>query len=128
MKKKILALGMVVLFALVFIPAMMVYANNQIRVTVEGQPVNFAGQQPVIVDGRTLVPVRGVFETMGFDVGWNPEVRQVTLLRANDVVVITIDSATFTANGASHTLDVPAQIINGSTMVPLRAILESVNE
>ena len=42
------------------------------------------------------------------------------------VSVITIDSASFTANGASHTLDVPAQIIGGSTMLPIRAVLESV--
>ena len=99
---------------------------NQIGVTIDGRPVNFPNQTPALVDGRTLVPVRGVFEALGFDVSWNEQARQVTLSRANDTIVITIDSASFTANGASHTLDVPAQIIGGSTMLPIRAVLESV--
>lgn len=101
-------------------------ASNTIAVNVNGQPVNFTDQQPTIIDGRTLVPVRGVFETLGFDVSWNQEARQVTLSRANDTIIITIDSATFTINGESHPLDVPAQIIGGSTMLPIRAVLESV--
>jgi hypothetical protein len=63
---------------------------------------------------------------LGFDVAWNAEAQQATLSRANDTIVITIDSATFTANGTTHTLDVPAQIINGRTMLPIRAVLESV--
>ena len=125
MKSKIFALGMALLLALVFIPTIAVYANA-IRVTVDGETVNFTNQQPVIVDGRTLVPVRGVFETMGFDVDWHPEDRQAVLSRGNDIIVLTIDSATFFVRSEIRTLDVPAQIINGSTMVPLRAVLESV--
>ena len=41
-----------------------------ISVTIDGERVHFPGQQPVIVDGRTLVPVRGVFEQLGFEVNW----------------------------------------------------------
>jgi hypothetical protein len=99
---------------------------DTIGAIVNGQSVNFADQQPANVDGRVLVPVRGVFETLGFAVDWNGEARQATLSRANDIVIITIDSTTFTTNGISHTLDVPAQIIAGSTMLPIRAVLESV--
>jgi len=97
-----------------------------INVTVDGQRVVFEGQGPVIVDGRTLVPVRGVFEHLGFTVGWNGDTRTATMTRGNDTIAMTIGSATFTTNGISHTLDVPAQIINGSTMVPIRLPLESV--
>ena len=100
--------------------------NNPITVTIDNTPVNFADQPPVIVDNRTLVPVRGVFEALDFDVSWNEQARQATLSRANATIVITIDSATFTTNGVSHTLDVPAQIIGGRTMLPIRAVLESV--
>lgn len=103
-----------------------VHANQPIGVTIDGQRVAFQGQQPTIVDGRTLVPVRGVFEQLGFGVGWDPDLRQATLTRADAMVVIAIDSAIFTTNGVSHILDVPAQIIGGSTMIPLRAVLESV--
>ena len=102
-----------------------VYANN-ITVTIDGQQVSFGDQQPVIVDGRTLVPVRGVFELMGFEVDWNDEARQAILESEDYIVIITIGSATFTTNGVSHTFDVPAQTIGGRTMVPIRLVLESV--
>ena len=101
-------------------------ASDDIRVTIDGAAVTFEGQGPIIVDGRTLVPVRGVFEQLGFTPVWDRDARTATLTREDYTIVITIDSATFTTNGAAHTLDVPAQIMNGSTMLPLRAVLESV--
>jgi hypothetical protein len=100
-------------------------ADSSISVTINGMRVNFADQQPTIIGERTLVPVRGVFEALGFAVGWDGEARQVTLTRASDAIIITINSATFTVNGRVHTLDVPAQIIGGSTMLPIRAPLEA---
>jgi len=103
-----------------------VYASDEIRVTVDGTQVNFAQQSPVIVENRTLVPVRGVFEQLGFVVTWNDTTRAATLTRSDYTIVITIGSNIFTTNGTRHTLDVPAQIINGATMLPLRAVLESI--
>ena len=99
---------------------------NEINVVVDGQRVDFAGQGPLIVDDRMLVPIRGVFEILGFDVDWDGGAQQVTLSRTGDVVIITIDNTTFTANGTTYTMDVPAQIIGGSTMLPIRTVLESV--
>ena len=97
-----------------------------INVTIDGRDVQFPYQNPVIVDGRTLVPVRGVFEHMGFDVDWNPASMQAILTNDDYEVILTIGSAEFTTNGVVHTLDVPAQIINDKTMLPIRAVLESV--
>lgn len=102
------------------------FATNDITVTIDGQRVAFQGQPPVIITGRTLVPVRGVFETLGFNVNWNSQLRQVTLTRDDDTIVITIDSSVFTHNGVRHTLDVPAQTINGRTLLPIRALVEAV--
>ena len=99
---------------------------NEVGVTINGTPVNFVGQGPVIVDGRTLVPVRAVFEALGFNVAWNQTTQTATMTRGGDTIVITIGSATFTTNGVARTLDVPAQIINNSTLVPIRLPLESV--
>lgn len=97
-----------------------------ISVTVNGQAVTFRDQNPANVDGRVLVPVRGVFEMLGFDVNWNRDTEQVTLTGENYTVVMTIGSDVFTTNGTSHRLDVPAQIIGGRAMVPIRRPLESV--
>jgi hypothetical protein len=96
-------------------------------VKVDGEFVEFYDQWPMIVDGRTLVPVRCVFEHVGFNVEWDESIRQVTLTSDEYVVILTIDSAEFTTNGIVHTLDVPAQIVwTGRTMLPIRAVLESV--
>jgi len=122
-KKLTLALLVVVFTSLMMATA---FANGGIGVTIDGVPVEFQGQQPTLVDGRTLVPVRGVFEQLGFNVSWDGVLRQITLTRPSHTVVLTVDQATFTTNGATHTLDVAAQIINGSTMLPIRAVVESV--
>jgi len=100
--------------------------NNEITVTIDGIPVTFEGQGPVITGNRTLVPVRGVFEALGFYPTWDPVARTATLTRHDYIVVLTIGSSIFTTNGVTHTLDVPAQIIQNRTLLPLRAVLESV--
>ena len=118
-------LALVCALSLSLLPAA-AWANNDIAVTINGQAVVFDNQQPAIVDGRTLVPVRGVFEMLGFTPKWDGTARTATLTRSDYTLVITIGSDVFTANGQAHTLDVYAQIMNGSTMLPLRAVLESV--
>jgi hypothetical protein len=72
---------------------------------------------PVIQDGRTLLPVRFMAYAMGADVAWNENTREVTL---------TLDgiSLTFAIGETVSGMDVPAQIIDGRTMVPLRFISE----
>jgi len=101
-------------------------ANSGINVTINEEHVVFADQTPVIIDGRTLVPVRGVFEHLGFVVSWDGDT-QTAILVSNDYEVrITIGSYVFTSNGEEFMLDVPAQIINSRTMVPIRLPLESV--
>ena len=97
-----------------------------ISVTIDGVAVVFEDQTPVIIDGRTLVPVGGVFGALNFVPTWDGDAQTATLTRDDFTVVITIGSADFTTNGVVFTLDVPAQIIEGRTMLPLRAVLESI--
>jgi len=123
---KTLFFALLLTFALVPLTAYASSTNSEIRVTIDGTPVNFAQQAPVIVENRTLVPVRGVFEQLGFAVTWDDATRAATLTRSDYTIVITIGSNVFTTNGTRHTLDVPAQIINDATMLPLRAVLESI--
>jgi hypothetical protein len=123
--KKLLAMVlMLVLIASITTPA---YASTApISVSVDGEMVRFGGQGPVIVAGRTLVPIRGVFELLGYAVNWDGFSQQVTLT-GDSVIVITIGNRFFTTDGVFNALDVPAQVINGRTMLPIRAVLESVN-
>jgi len=102
------------------------HTEEPIKVTVNGTTVDFGTQGPVILQGRTMVPVRGVFEALGFDPAWDEESRTVVLARGDDIAVIAIGSDAFTTNGVSHPLEVPAQIIGGRTLLPIRAVLESL--
>jgi len=101
-------------------------ADGQINVMVDGHYIIFENQPPLNIDGRILVPVRGVFESLGFTPTWDSATRTATLTRHDFTIVITIDSNVFTTNGTRFYLDVPAQIIGGSTMLPIRFVLESV--
>jgi hypothetical protein len=69
--------------------------------------------------------VRGVFEELGFDTVWHENLQQAVLTRGDITLVITPGSDVFTANGREHLLEVPAQIINGRIMLPVRAVAES---
>lgn len=100
--------------------------NDAIHVTIDNTPVVFDGQSPAIIDGRTLMPVRGVFEMLSFEVNWNNDTQTVIITNELYEIAITVGSNVFTTNGVNHTLDVPAQIIGGRTMVPIRLPLESV--
>lgn len=97
-----------------------------VNVALNNEPISFTNQEPVIVNGRTLVPIRGVFEKAGYNVEWNPQTKTATLSNSENVVVITAGNADFTVNGKVITADVAAQIINGSMMIPLRAIGDGI--
>lgn len=81
---------------------------------------------PTIVDGRIMVPLRAIFEALGASVEWDQATKTATGVRGGTTVVIQIDNATAYKNGEAKTLDVPAQLINGRTMVPARFISESL--
>jgi len=106
---------------------------SEIRVHVQGERVVFEDQQPTLVDGRTLVPARGVFEMRGFEVRWDYTDRAVLLTNPTERVIrLTIDDTEMlsTADGwataaTQEILDVAPQLINGRTMIPLRAPVEA---
>ncbi len=99
---------------------------DHITVIVNDQTVDFKNAQPVIVDSRTLVPMRDIFEALGIVVGWDAETKTVTGKKGVTDISLTIGQSKVYINGTPQPIDVPAQIINGSTMVPLRVISDSV--
>ncbi len=119
-----LALVLVLALALSTVVIAPVQAQT-IRVIVDGSPV-FFDQPPVSIGGRVLVPVRGVFERMGATVQWNPMTNTVLAVRGTTQIQLMIGSRQAYVNGVLVTLDVPAMVINGRTLVPLRFISESL--
>jgi hypothetical protein len=96
-----------------------------VRVFVDGSPVAF-DQPPIITAGRVLIPLRGVFEQLGAFVQWNPAANTVLATRAGTEVQLTIGSRVAFVNGSQVALDVPAMIVAGRTLVPLRFVSEAM--
>lgn len=95
-----------------------------ITVKVDGKALKL-DQPPVIQDGRTLVPLRAIFEALGAQVQWDAEAQSVIAEKRLDIISLVIGDNKLNINGDEKTLDVPAQIIEGRTMVPVRAISEA---
>lgn len=119
--KKLIALSATAVIGLSFITNA---GAADITVKLGGKPIEF-DQPPVIEDGRTLVPVRKIFEALGAEVLWNEETRTVTANKDSKTVVLVIDSTEAKAGDEAITLDVPARIINGRTLVPVRFVADS---
>ncbi len=81
---------------------------------------------PIIVDDRTLVPVRFIAESFGMTADWDADAREITLSGRGNTVEMTAGSPDYTVNGEAKQLDVPAQIINDRTLIPLRAMAEAI--
>lgn len=82
---------------------------------------------PTIINGRTLVPLRTIFEALDASVQWDNATNTATAQKGDITVEVTIDKSTAYVNGQANTLDVPAQLINNRTMVPARFVSEALN-
>jgi len=123
--KRIISATLVFMLALIIFTPTALNAN-EINVSIDGVYVDFPDQPPVIVDGRVLVPVRGVFEALGFNVEWYQDTQTVILWNHYYEIAIIVGVDTFFVNGLPRTFLVPPQIIEGRVMLPIRAVVESV--
>ena len=98
----------------------------KISVIFGGELVEF-DVAPLIIDGRTLLPVRKVFECMGAEVTYDDITRTAIAKKDDTEIRITIDNKIAKVNGEDKELDVPAMVLNGRTLVPVRFVGESLN-
>lgn len=91
------------------------------KIYYRGAPVVF-DVKPAVINGRLMIPARAVFEKMGATVMWNAESRSMEVSRGDRTVIIFIGNPIMTVNGSPTKLDVSAAIVDGRTLVPLRAI------
>ena len=85
------------------------------------------GTKPLIVDGRTLLPVRAVVEALGGSIGWTEKERRVDINVFNKDIRFKIGSYDITWNSIPEKIDVPAQIINDRTMLPIRFVAQCLD-
>lgn len=95
------------------------------RIVVNGAELKM-GVQPVIEDGRTLVPLSVITEALSASVSWDEASRTVTIVKDCDELLLTIDATSANKNGSTLSLEVPARILAGRTMVPLSFISQAL--
>lgn len=94
-------------------------------VFVDGRPVRL-DVPPRLERGRVLVPLRGVFEALGAQVVYDPLTDAVVATRSGHVVVLRPGARVANVDGRAVALDVPARVVGGRTLVPLRFVVESL--
>ncbi len=101
-------------------------SQRPVRLVINGQEV-VSDVPPIIENGRTLVPVRVISERLEASVEWIESTRTVKIKHEGKEIVLYIDDKTVTVNGKHETLDVPARIVNGRTLVPIRFLANQLN-
>lgn len=109
------------------------YANSNIKIVINNQELH-TNVPPVIVGGRTLVPLRAIGEAMGCTVTWVNATQTANLM--NDAVLVSMQigskfigkkKRTGTGDPSYKEIDVAPQLINGSTYIPARAFAEALD-
>lgn len=107
-----------------------VRAEENIAVIINGAPL-VSDVAPIVVEGRTLAPLRAISEAMGVSVNWVNESQMVAFSNGTTTYTLQIDNPTVieTTDGRTitNTIDVPPTIINSRTFVPVRFLAESLN-
>lgn len=100
------------------------YADEGIKLNIDNIPVE-TDVSPQIIDGRTMVPVRAIFEGVGAQVNWEESTKRVTGNMAGIEVVMSIDSDVAVVNGNNVQMDCSPLIIDGRTFAPARYVAEA---
>ena len=122
--KKVLCLILTVLMAISTTGSVM--ASDNIKVRLGGKLIDF-DVQPQLINDRTMVPLRAIFEALGATVDWNGDTQTVTSTKGNTTIKLAINNPTMYVNDEPITLDSPACLVDGRTLVPVRAISEAFN-
>ena len=104
--------------------------DSPVNVKVYDQYIDFSSvnQWPFIENGRTMVPLRAVFEVLNCNVKWEEASKSAVVEYGATKIIIPANSATAYINGKANSLDVPAKIVNDRIMIPLRFVSEAIEK
>ena len=104
--------------------------DNYVNVKVYDQYIDFStiNQWPFIENGRTMVPLRAVFEVLNCNVKWEEASKSAVVEYGATKIIIPANSTTAYINGKANSLDVPAKIVNDRIMIPLRFVSEAIEK
>jgi S1-C subfamily serine protease len=124
MKKSVLSIA-VTAFLLCFAGITIHGASKDIRVKVGGDFLTM-DTKPRMEKGRTFVPMRAIFESLDSYLTWDDKAKTITALKGKTTIKLKIGSKTASVDGKSIELDLPAKVMDGRTMVPLRFVAEAM--
>ena len=101
--------------------------EDVVSVVVDNEKVVFSDQEPIILDGTTLVPIRAVFEQAGAEVTWDQDTKTATLVRGNYTVKITVGDSVLYKNNSQVALSVSALMYNNRILIPVRAVGQAMD-
>lgn len=99
--------------------------SGQIQVYLDGQLMTF-DQPPVIIEGRTMVPMAAIFQGLGATVTWDAASQMVTARKGDTTIKLIIGMPSAQVNGHETALSPAPQIINGRTLVPLYFVAQAL--
>lgn len=82
---------------------------------------------PILVTGRTMVPIRAVVEAMGGNIGWDGNTKNITLEARSNKVEMWLEKTDINVNGTSKKMDVSPILKNERTFLPIRFVAENLN-
>lgn len=117
----------VILIIVIFAISFMAIANDNkdIIVNVNNKPVIF-DVQPKIIENRTMVPLRAIFEALGSKVIWQADTKTIYATKGSTIIILQIDNKIAFVNNNQVQLDVSPLIIEERTLVPTRFIAEAL--
>ena len=105
------------------------YDKGAIKILINGTRI-YPDNPPLLMNDRTLVPIRAIAEKMNYTVEWNEEKELVTLKSQEDNTILYFligDNVALKNLNEKIKLDVPAVVINDRTYLPLRAVAEAMD-
>jgi N-acetylmuramoyl-L-alanine amidase len=122
---KFYAAFLALIVCMLILPSMVLGANAPIKLYMNEKLLQ-PEVAPRLVAGNTLVPLRIVAEELGAKVKWDEAKRQVSIDKDDISILLTIDKPNILVQGKSKLLEVAPVIIDGNSMLPLRAIGEQL--
>lgn len=99
-------------------------STEPIKVFVDGKQVKF-DVDPIMSNNNTLVQYTTVFKALGMNYSWNQQEKLITGYNDYVLMYLTIGERAAWINHKEVTMDTPAVVVNGRTLVPIRFISEA---
>lgn len=99
--------------------------EREINIELEGQILQL-DSKPIMINDRTLVPIRQIFEALGAKVEWDNSAQKATVMMDDTVISFGLNSQIATVNKANVMMGSAAVERNSRIMVPLRFLAESL--